>query len=98
MLLTPPPAAAALALPLCCCRCCCSAALRTSPPPPAFPADPERKLDTLTPRLLYCVIQLGQVVFALHKLAAMGLLPTHASDWLSAVAAPTSLEAAYAPA
>ncbi|WIA16366.1 hypothetical protein OEZ86_007857 [Tetradesmus obliquus] len=60
-----------------------------------FPADPEKKLDTLTPRLLYCVINAGQFVFALHKLNAMGLLPTHPSDWLSAIAVPASLEHSY---
>lgn len=63
--------------------------------PAAFPADPDRKLDTFTPRLLYCLIHLGQFVFGLYKLNAMGLLPTHASDWLSAIAAPKSLEHSY---
>lgn len=60
-----------------------------------FPADPERKLDTLSPRLVFCLIQFGQVLFGLHKLNSMGLLPTHASDWLSSVAAPVSIEHAY---
>lgn len=60
-----------------------------------FPPDPDRKLDTFTPRLLFCLIQLGQVVFGLHKLNTMGLLPTHPSDWLSAVAAPLSMEHSY---
>jgi hypothetical protein len=60
-----------------------------------FPPDPERKLDTLSPRLLFCLIQAGQFGFALHKLNTMGLLPTHASDWLTSVAAPLSVEHAY---
>jgi hypothetical protein len=60
-----------------------------------FPPDPERKLDTLSPRLVFCLIQFGQVLFGLHKLNTMGLLPTHASDWLSTVAAPVSIEQAY---
>lgn len=73
----------------------------TSPSPPllltpaVFPPDPERKLDTLSPRLVFCLIQFGQVLFGLHKLNTMGLLPTHASDWLSTVAAPVSIEQAY---
>jgi hypothetical protein len=60
-----------------------------------FPPDPERKLDTLSPRLVFCLIQFGQVLFGLHKLNTMGLLPTHASDWLSTVAAPVSIEQAH---
>eukprot|EP00879_Flechtneria_rotunda_P003947 GHRR01004187.1.p1 GENE.GHRR01004187.1~~GHRR01004187.1.p1 ORF type:complete len:173 (+),score=50.91 GHRR01004187.1:209-727(+) len=60
-----------------------------------FPPDAERKLDTFSPRLLYCVINIGQFIFALYKLNAMGLLPTHASDWLSAVAAPQAVEHSY---
>jgi hypothetical protein len=63
--------------------------------PAVFPPDPERKLDTLSPRLIFCMIQFGQVLFGLHKLNSMGLLPTHASDWLSSVAAPVSIEQAY---
>ncbi|KAF8065587.1 ER membrane protein complex subunit 4 [Scenedesmus sp. PABB004] len=59
----------------------------------AFPPDPERKLDTLSPRLLYCLINLGQAGFALHKLNAMGLLPSHPSDWISSMPVPRSLEA-----
>jgi hypothetical protein len=65
--------------------------------PAAFPADPEGKLDTLTPRLLYCLIQAGQLIFVLYKLNNMGLLPTHPSDWLSAAAAPQSIEYSYGP-
>lgn len=64
-------------------------------PAAVFPSDAERKLDTFTPRLLYCLINVGQFIFALHKLNAMGLLPTHASDWLSAIAVPQSLEHSY---
>eukprot|EP00775_Hariotina_reticulata_P003950 gene3950-4204_t len=60
-----------------------------------FPPDPEKKLDTLSPRLLYCLINLGQFVFALYKLNSMGLLPTHASDWLSAIAVPQSVEYSF---
>jgi len=66
------------------------------PPPAAFPRDPEGQLDTLTPRLVYCLIHLGQFIFGLYKLNGMGLLPTHASDWLAGAAPPPMLEHAYA--
>ncbi len=63
----------------------------------AFPPDPEGQLDTLTPRLVYILIQTGQFLFALYKLNNMGLLPTHASDWLSNATAPPAAERAYGP-
>jgi hypothetical protein len=70
---------------------CCAPLLYAA----AFPPDPEKKLDTLSPRLLYCLINLGQCVFALYKLNSMGLLPSHASDWLSAIAVPQSVEHSF---
>jgi hypothetical protein len=74
------------------CLLSCPASARKRADPAAFPPDPERKLDTFSPRLLFCVIHFGQFLFALHRLNGMGLLPTHASDWLSSVAAPVSIE------
>jgi len=62
----------------------------------AFPNDPEGQLDTILPRLLYCLIYFGQFLFALYKLNNMGLLPTHASDWLFGVPPPPVLEHSYA--
>ncbi|KAK9842355.1 hypothetical protein WJX81_008162 [Elliptochloris bilobata] len=50
------------------------------------------KLNILYPRLLYCLIQAGGLAFALWKLNGMGLLPTHASDYVSALAVPRALE------
>jgi len=59
----------------------------TLPPnPTAFPREP--RLDTLLPRLIYCACHFGQLVFVLNKLNSMGLLPTHASDWMASLPVP----------
>lgn len=63
-----------------------------------FPRDEEwKQLDTLTPRALYCLIHLGQFAFGLYKLAAMRLLPSAPSDFISTMPVPAALEHAYAP-
>jgi hypothetical protein len=62
-----------------------------------FKADAEFKLDTLTPRLLYCLVHSGQIVFGLYKLNAMGLLPVHASDWISTMEVPRAMEQSFMP-
>lgn len=54
----------------------------------AFPPDPDGKLTVWPPRLLYCLVHSVQLGFVLSKLAAMGLLPTEPSDWLSWAPAP----------
>ena len=50
------------------------------------------KFDVLKPRLLFILIQLGGLAFGLWKLAGMGLLPTHASDFVSTLSIPKALE------
>ncbi|EIE22686.1 DUF1077-domain-containing protein [Coccomyxa subellipsoidea C-169] len=50
------------------------------------------KLEVLIPRLLYCLIQAGGLAFGLWKLNTMGLLPTHASDYVSSLKVPASQE------
>lgn len=62
----------------------------------AFKPDPEGLLDTFMPRLLFCLIHFAGVIFGLYKLNSIGLLPTHASDWFSAVRAPAATEYATA--
>lgn len=59
-----------------------------------FPAEASEggQLNTLFPRLLYCLIQAGGLAFGLWKLNTMGLLPTHASDYVSSLRVPTSQE------
>jgi len=55
----------------------------------------DKNTDVTTPRLMYCAIQLIGLALALRKLNAMGLLPTHASDWLSGLKPPVFYERAY---
>ncbi len=59
-----------------------------------FPAEATEggKLNVLFPRLLYCLIQAGGLAFGLWKLNTMGLLPTHASDYVSSLKVPVSGE------
>mmetsp|Transcript_4152 Transcript_4152/g.10383 ORF Transcript_4152/g.10383 Transcript_4152/m.10383 type:complete len:172 (-) Transcript_4152:479-994(-) len=54
------------------------------------------QLDVLLPRILYCLIQCGQIIFGLYKLNGMGLLPVYPSDWISSIKVPDTLEHAYA--
>ena len=58
----------------------------------AFPAaeSEEGRLNTMLPRALYCLIQAGGLAFALWKVNGMGLLPTHPSDYVSAMSLPTA--------
>lgn len=55
------------------------------------------QLDVITPRAIFCVIQLAQLVFGLWKLDGMGLLPVFPSDWISTMRVPPSLEHSFAP-
>ena len=50
------------------------------------------RLDAVTPRALYCSIQMAGLLFALYRLNGMGLLPTHTSDFASALLPPRALE------
>lgn len=63
----------------------------------AFPADPDAKLSVWPPRLLYCAVHAVQLGFVVSKLAAMGLLPTEPSDWLSWAPAPAPAFVAAGP-
>lgn len=53
-----------------------------------FPADPDGKLNTALPRLLYCAVQSLGLLIALYKIHAMGLLPTNLADWVAAIRVP----------
>jgi hypothetical protein len=55
-------------------------------------ASEDGKLNILVPRILYCLIQAGGLAFGLWKLNTMGLLPTHASDFVSSLKVPAALE------
>jgi Protein of unknown function (DUF1077) len=60
--------------------------------PTVFKQDEDNMLDVLTPRAIYCGIHLLGLLFALYKLNNMGLLPTHPSDFISAMIAPHAAE------
>ena len=52
----------------------------------------DEKLDVVTPRALYCSIQMAGLLFALYRLNGMGLLPTHTSDFASALLPPQAVQ------
>ncbi|XP_042513564.1 ER membrane protein complex subunit 4-like [Macadamia integrifolia] len=45
----------------------------------------DSKVDTLTPKLLFIALNLGGLALGVWKLNTLGLLPTHASDWVSSL-------------
>ena len=55
----------------------------------------DKYTDVTVPRMMFCSIQVVGLCLALNKLNAMGLLPTHASDWVSGLAPPRAIERAY---
>lgn len=54
--------------------------------------DPEGKLNVFIPRVVFCLIQAVGLLFAVYRVNTMGLLPTHASDWISILKAPVVKE------
>jgi len=48
--------------------------------------------NTLLPKLMFVALNLAAMGLGLWKLNTLGLLPTHASDWLSSLAPPQSVE------
>jgi hypothetical protein len=59
-----------------------------------FRPDPEKKLDIVSPRALYCLIHGAALLFAVYRVNLLGLLPTRLGDWIAAVQAPTVQERA----
>ncbi|KAJ0905996.1 putative TMEM85/ER membrane protein complex subunit 4 [Helianthus annuus] len=45
----------------------------------------DNKVDLLAPKLLYIALNLGGMLLGVWKLNSLGLLPTHASDWVSSL-------------
>ncbi|THU58313.1 hypothetical protein C4D60_Mb03t12890 [Musa balbisiana] len=52
------------------------------------------RVDTLAPKLLFIALNLAGLVLGIWKLNTLGLLPTHASDWVSSL--PPASEVEYA--
>ncbi|CAL5439901.1 unnamed protein product [Camellia sinensis] len=45
----------------------------------------DSKVDLLAPKLLFIALNLGGLALGVWKLNSLGLLPTHASDWVSSL-------------
>jgi len=54
--------------------------------------DADGRVDTLPPMLLYIALNCAGLGLGLWKLNGMGLLPTHASDWIGLLSVPESAE------
>ena len=50
------------------------------------------KLNILVPRMIFILVQGAGLAFGAWKLHTMGLLPTHASDFVSSLSVPASRE------
>ncbi|KAK3439633.1 ER membrane protein complex subunit 4 [Eucalyptus grandis] len=53
----------------------------------------DNKVELLVPKLLYIALNLGGLALGVWKLNTLGLLPTHASDWVSSL--PPAQEVEY---
>lgn len=51
----------------------------------AFEAFRDPRVDTATPKLIFFLVNMAGLGIGLAKLNALGLLPTHASDWVSSL-------------
>ncbi|RWW36929.1 hypothetical protein BHE74_00058007 [Ensete ventricosum] len=45
----------------------------------------DSKVDILAPKLLFIALNLAALALGVWKLNTLGLLPTHASDWVSSL-------------
>ncbi|KAM0942781.1 putative TMEM85/ER membrane protein complex subunit 4 [Dioscorea sansibarensis] len=50
------------------------------------------RVDTLAPKLLFIALNLAGLALGVWKLNTLGLLPTHASDWVSSLAPAQEVE------
>ncbi|KAJ6383097.1 hypothetical protein OIU77_031510 [Salix suchowensis] len=53
----------------------------------------DSKVDLLVPKLVFIALNLGGLALGIWKLNTLGLLPTHASDWVSSL--PPAKEVEY---
>ncbi|KAK4572584.1 hypothetical protein RGQ29_030844 [Quercus rubra] len=53
----------------------------------------DSKVELLGPKLLFIALNLGGLALGVWKLNTLGLLPTHASDWVSSL--PPAQEVEY---
>ncbi|THU61437.1 hypothetical protein C4D60_Mb07t23270 [Musa balbisiana] len=52
---------------------------------PVFEPYKDSKVDILAPKLLFIALNLAALALGVWKLNTLGLLPSHASDWVSSL-------------
>uniref|UniRef100_A0A0D6R3E2 ER membrane protein complex subunit 4 n=1 Tax=Araucaria cunninghamii TaxID=56994 RepID=A0A0D6R3E2_ARACU len=52
----------------------------------------DARIDLLLPKLVYIALNLAGLLLGVWKLNTLGLLPTHASDWVSSLPPPPEIE------
>ncbi|KAG2241771.1 hypothetical protein Bca52824_096386 [Brassica carinata] len=52
----------------------------------------DNKVELLMPKLVFLALNLGGLALGIWKLNTLGLLPTHASDWVSSLPPPQEVE------
>ncbi|ONK70739.1 uncharacterized protein A4U43_C04F1030 [Asparagus officinalis] len=52
----------------------------------------DSKVDTLAPKLVFIALNLAGLALGVWKLNTLGLLPTHASDWVSSLSPAQEVE------
>jgi hypothetical protein len=52
----------------------------------------DARTDILLPKLLFIAMNFAALGLGLYKLNSLGLLPTHASDWVSSLPPPQAVE------
>ena len=57
--------------------------------------DGDERANVAPARMMFVLVQLAGLLLALRKLNTMGLLPSHASDWVGGWKPPRSLERAF---
>lgn len=52
----------------------------------------DSRIDLLLPKVVYIALNLAGMLLGIWKLNTLGLLPTHASDWVSSLSPPPEIE------
>eukprot|EP01018_Ginkgo_biloba_P006727 Gb_01078 [translate_table: standard] len=52
----------------------------------------DSRIDTLLPKVVYIALNLAGLLLGIWKLNTLGLLPTHASDWVSSLSPAPEIE------
>ncbi|KFK27766.1 hypothetical protein AALP_AA8G426200 [Arabis alpina] len=52
----------------------------------------DNEVELFEPKLVFIALNLGRLAMGIYKLNSLGLLPTHASDWVSSLSPPQEVE------